>query len=115
VGIHLAAEHALQLELAHVAFEVARLALDVAGRALIVLAFCELEQLGGVGYALCRAIDLLELGRQACAFLAEQLCAIRRGPDGGILELAADLFQAFLLQVVFKETPVASSCARRGL
>jgi len=60
-------------------------------------------------------VDLLQLGREARALLAELLRTLGGGPDGGILELAADLFQAFLLQVVLKETPGASSCARRGL
>jgi hypothetical protein len=60
-------------------------------------------------------VDLLELGGETRALLAELLRALGVGPDGGILELAADLFQPLLLQVVLKETPGASSCARRGL
>jgi hypothetical protein len=115
VRVHLAAEHALQLEPADVALETPRIVFDRLRRSLVILALGKLEQLGGVRDAFVGAIDLLELGREARTLLAELLRTFGGGPDGGILELAADLFQAFLFQVVLKETPVASSCARRGL
>ena len=58
VRVHLAVEHALELEAAHLGLEALRVALDVARGGLVVLAFGELEQLGGIGDALggaCRA------------------------------------------------------------
>jgi hypothetical protein len=41
--VHLPAEHALELELAHVSLERAGIAFDIACRRLIVLAFGQLE------------------------------------------------------------------------
>ncbi len=43
VRVHLAAEHALELELAHVGFELAGVALDFGGHAFVVLALGEIE------------------------------------------------------------------------
>jgi hypothetical protein len=43
VRVHLAAEHALELELAHVGFEHAGVALDLAHHALVGVGFGELQ------------------------------------------------------------------------
>jgi len=105
VRVHLAVEHALQLELADAAFEAHRVALDVARRGLIVLAFRELEQLRGIGNGLAGAVELVDLGAQLRAFAAELLRLVRLLPDGGVFQLAIDLFESLLLGVVLKETP----------
>jgi len=115
VGIHLAAEHALELEPAHAVFQTERILLDVARGGFVVLAFGQLEQLGGVGDGFGGAVDGVELGRQPRAFAAELLGLVGRGPDGGVFELAVDLFEAFLLAVVFKETPGGWRFGRSGL
>jgi hypothetical protein len=105
VRIHLAAEHALQLELAHAAFEARRVTLDVFRGAFVVLALGELEQLRGVGDGLCGAIQLLELRGELRALAAELTCLVGVLPDGRIFQLANYLFEAFFLVVVLKETP----------
>jgi hypothetical protein len=105
VRIHLAVEHALQLELAHAAFEVHRVTLDVFRGALVVLALGELEQLRGIGDGLGRAIQLLELRGELGTLAAELTCLVGVLPDGRIFQLANYLFEAFLLAVVLKETP----------
>jgi hypothetical protein len=92
VRVHLAAEHALQLELAHAAFERRRIALDVARRRLVVLALGELEQLGRIRDGFACAVELVELGAQLRAFAAQLLRLLRLLPDGGVFELAADFF-----------------------
>jgi hypothetical protein len=92
VGVHLAAEHALELEPAHAGFELAGVALDIARRRLIVLALGQIEQLRRVADRIAGAIEFGELGDQARAFAPEFLGALRRAPDGGILQLAADFF-----------------------
>jgi hypothetical protein len=61
------------------------------------------------------SIELLELGRQARAFASQFLGTPGITPDGGFLELAADLFETFLLAVVLKETPSRRSNAPRDL
>ena len=101
--------------MAHHAFQAARVALDVAGGGLIAFALGELQQLGGFLDPRGCAIDLLDVAAQARALATELLGALLVGPDGGIFQLAAYLFEAFLLLIVLKETPVRSRCAPRGL
>ncbi len=55
--------------------------------------------------ALLVAIQLFELGGELGAFAAELACAVGVLPDGRLFQLAAYLFEAFLLAVVLKETP----------
>ena len=98
-------EHALQFELAHAGFQAVGVLLDVGGGALVVLAFGELEQLGGVGDRFGGAVDFVQLGGKLGAFAAQLSCFVGVLPDGGLFELARYFFEAFLLGVVLKETP----------
>jgi hypothetical protein len=98
-------EHALELELAHPPFEAIRILLDFGRGRLVVLAFGELEQLGGVGNGGRRAVQLFELPGKPGAFAAELTGFIGVLPDGWIFQLARYLFEAFFLGVVLKETP----------
>jgi hypothetical protein len=91
MGIHLAVEHALQLEAAHPPFETHGLALDVLRGALVVLALGELQKLGRIGNRFGRAVELCQLGGEFGALAPEFLRLVGRLPDGGIFELAADL------------------------
>jgi hypothetical protein len=63
-------KHALELEPAHVGLERLRVALDVAGGGLVVLALCEIEQLRGVRDALGGPLDLRDLSGEARSFAA---------------------------------------------
>jgi hypothetical protein len=98
-------EHALELELAHPALEAVRIPLDFGSGRLVVLAFGELEQLGGIGNGRRRAVQLFELRGEPGAFAAELAGLVGVLPDGWIFQLARYLFEAFLLGVVLKETP----------
>jgi hypothetical protein len=91
MGIHLAVEHALQLEAAHTPFQADGLALDVLRRALVVLALGEVEKLGRIGNRFAGAVERFELGGEFGALAPELLRLVGRLPDGGIFELAADL------------------------
>jgi hypothetical protein len=113
VRIHLAAEHALELEVAHLPFETLRVALDFLRGALVAFGRGELEQLRGISNAAAGAVDLADVARQPGALAPELLGPCRVGPHRRILQLAPDLFEALELAVVLKETPVARSCARR--
>jgi hypothetical protein len=108
-------EHPFELEPAHFALESLRVLIDVPRRRLIALGFRELEQLGGIGDPFRGALDLACSGLQPCPFTAQLLCTLGLAPDGGIFQLAPYLFEALLLEVVLKETPVRSGCAPRGL
>jgi hypothetical protein len=105
VRVHLAIEHALQLEAAHACFEPDSLTLDILRGALVVFAFRELQELRGIGDRLGRAVQLGELGSQLGAFAPELLCLVGLLPDRRVLQLATDLLEALLLGVVLKETP----------
>jgi hypothetical protein len=98
-------EHALQFQLAHAGLEPIGVLLDFSGGGFVVLAFGELEQLGGVGDALGRAVDLIELGGKLGALAAELSCLVRVLPDGRVFQLAGYFLETFLLGVVLKETP----------
>ena len=63
--VHLAVEHALQLETPHLGFQRLSFALDVVRGGLVVFAFRKIEQLGGVRDALAGTIEIGGLRRQA--------------------------------------------------
>jgi hypothetical protein len=115
VRVHLAAEHALQLETANVPFEPLGIPPDVPGGGFVTLPLGQLQQLRRIGDALRGAIDLGDVGAEAGAFLTELLRPLRLRPDGGVLELPRYLLEALFLAVVLKETPVARRCARLSL
>jgi hypothetical protein len=90
VCIHLAAEHALEFQAAHIRLERPDVTLDGAGGGFIALQLGELEQLRGIAQRRADAVELLELGGQART-LAPQLLGPRGvAPDRRVLELAAD-------------------------
>jgi hypothetical protein len=115
VRVHFAAEHALQLEAAHLPFEPLRIPFDVSGGGLVALPLGQLQELRRTGDALGRAIDLRDVGAEAGALFTELLRPLRLRPNGGVLELPRYLFEALFLAIVLKETPVAKLCARLGL
>jgi hypothetical protein len=105
VRVHLAVEHALELEFAYPALETGGVALDVLRGSLVVFAFGELQQLRRIRDALGGAVELRELGAQLRPFAAQFLRPLGLGPDGRVFQLEIDLFEAFFLAVVIKETP----------
>ena len=98
-------EHALEFELAHALFDAMGVLLDFSSGRFVVLALGELEQLGGVGDGVGRAVQLLELRGELGAFAAELPSLVGVLPDSGIFQLESYLFEAFLLVVVLKGTP----------
>jgi hypothetical protein len=114
VRIHLAREHARELELRHALLEPRRLALQVAEASLVGVGLDEVEQFGRVGDAAADALQLVDRGGQAGTLATELLGPVGRIPDAGVLELAVQLFEAFALAVVLKDTPSARRGAARG-
>jgi hypothetical protein len=108
VRVHLAAEHALKLQLAHLAFDGRQILLDLARRGLIVFGLGELEQLGGIAYRLGGTVDLGKFGLELGTLAPELLGFFGLLPNSGIFEFAADFFEPLFLQIVFKETPLRS-------
>jgi hypothetical protein len=112
VAVHLAREHALELE----ALDLRGEPIDIARHrreAGLVAHFCgELGELVRVAQALRRAIDGADGLLEARTLAAELLRALGLVPDGGVLELAADLGQPVALPVVVKGTSSARRRAR---
>jgi hypothetical protein len=115
VRIHLSAEHAREFELANLGLQPPGIVLDLTGGGLIALELGELEQLRSVAQSAAGRVEPLELRGQTRSLAAELLGTLGIGPDGRILELEIDLFEAFLLAIVLKETPSRSSHAPRDL
>jgi len=114
VRVHLAAEHAPELELAHAGFELRNLLLDVADRGGIVLGFGQLQQFGGIRQRRTGGVELFEIGAQPRAFAPQLLRPLGVVPDILLLQFTDDFFQTLFLGVVVKETPEARRCARKG-
>jgi len=115
VRVHLAAEHALEFQLAYACFERAGVALDITRNALIVLAFRHIQQRGGIAYGATGAVEVLEFDRQTRTFPAEFLGADRVAPDGRIFKFATYFFEALFFSIVLKETPSRRRHAPRDL
>src|SRR5690606_38717601 len=101
--VHLAAEHAPELELLHPALVAVELAQDLGGGGLVLLLLCELDELARVGKAGRQrsqaAADFLEVG----ALPSQRLRALGLLPDAGLLELALDFGEALGLSLVVKD------------
>jgi hypothetical protein len=112
VRVHLAGEHALELELLDVALQRREVALDGLCGRLVVFFDGQGQQLAGVlepiGHAVERAHDLLQAG----ALAAQLLGLVRRVPDRGVFQLPAYLGEPLALEVVLKGTSSAPHCAR---
>jgi hypothetical protein len=105
VGIHIAAEHALELEPAHARFELAGVALDVTRGRLVVLTFGQFQQFCRIADCRIGAVQVFDLPSEARALAAELLGPIGRSPDARIFEFSGYFFETFFLAVVLKETP----------
>ena len=110
VRVHLAGEHAPELEHLELLGDAVDLADDVVERARILLFARELMQLACLVERLLDAVQRRDDGFELGALAAQILRALRIGPDGGILELAVDFLEALALDVIVKDT----SAARRN-
>lgn len=113
-GVHLAGEHALELQLVHLA----GVALDVVDHRLrggfVVLGLGQFEQFGGPDQAVGEAADAVDGLVQQRAFAAQGLRAFRIVPDVRMFQFAFYFFQALALGVVVKDTPSAHPADRSG-
>jgi len=105
VRVHLAREHALELEFLDGRFDASGIRLEVAEPGLVVLGLDEVEQLGDVGQATRDAVERADRRIESRAFAAQFLGALGRVPDLRVLQLAVDLFEALALGGVLKDTP----------
>jgi len=71
--IHLATEHALEFEFAHLRFELRRFAFDIGGGIRVVFRLGQVQQFSGVGQRAPGAVQLTQFLRESRAFAAEFL------------------------------------------
>jgi hypothetical protein len=108
VGVHLAAKHALEFELADLGLDRGQVALDLAGGGFVVLGLGEFEEFDGVADRVGRAVYLAKFAGELGAFAAEFLGLVGLLPDRRIFQFAADFLEPLFFQIVFKETPLRS-------
>jgi hypothetical protein len=115
VRVHLAREHALELELLDLAVDALEVGLDGPGRAFVGFGLGEVEQLARLGQVRGEPVERGDDAVEPGALAAEFLGPLRVLPDGGVLEFAQDLGQPLTLAVVVKGTPSAHRRAAQGL
>jgi hypothetical protein len=103
--IHLAGEHALELELLDFRREVVDVGGNRRDRALVVLADRQIQQVAGLAERTGQRADAADDAIEVRALLAELLRALRVVPDVRVFELARDFFEAFGLRIEVKDTP----------
>jgi hypothetical protein len=112
--IHLAGEHALELQLFHALFVAIDIGNDRVGGVFVILGFDQLQQLAGSCKAVGERADAVDRLVEQGALAAQRLRPLRIVPDVGVFQLAFYFFQAFALGVVVKGTPSAHPAARSG-
>lgn len=98
-------EHALELQLAELAFQVIEIRVDLVQRTFVIFFVRHLQQRFGVIDATLQVFQSLDDIFQRGAFPAQRLRLIGITPDVRVFEFALDLGQAFSLTVVVKDTP----------
>jgi hypothetical protein len=105
VRVHLAREHAAELEAADRALVTLHLGRDRIDRGGVALLHRHGEQVAGVGDALGELIDGADDALELRPLTAQGLRPLGLAPDLRVLELAQYFGQAFLLAGVVKDTP----------
>ena len=85
---------------------------DIIERAFVVFLDGEVEQVFGIGQTAGELVDGDDNAFQRTALTTDVLRLFRVIPDARIFEFAQDFFQTLLLQIVVKDTPGATRCAR---
>ena len=112
VRIHLAGEHATELELLEVSLDPCEVRIHTLRRGFVVFLDGHVEQLGGVVQGCADAVQHGDDLLKAYPLATELLGLVRRVPDRRIFEFAAYFSEPFALGVVLKETPEALYSAR---
>jgi hypothetical protein len=114
VGVHLAREHASELEAGQPLLERSEVRLDLADGLGILFLDSEAQQFVGVAETGSQFVedddDLLELR----ALLAQGLRPLGFVPDIRLFQLALDFYEPLGFAVVVKDTPSTQPCVQRG-
>jgi hypothetical protein len=105
VRVHLAREHALELELRDLALETRDVLLDGADHALVGVGLGEFEQFAGLAQPGAETVERTDDRLEPGALAPEFLGTLRVLPDRRVLELPQDLGESLAAPVVVKDTP----------
>src|SRR5690606_24697034 len=105
--VHLAGEHALELQLLHLTRKAVDVGLDRLHGFGVVLGLGQVEQFGGADQAIGQVADAVDGLVEQGALAPQRLRALGVVPDVRVLELALYFLEALALRVVVKETPSA--------
>jgi hypothetical protein len=117
VRVHLAREHALELEVLDLALELQRVGgdrVDDLGEARFALELGEVQEFERAGDAVAGAVEPADQRVELGALLAERLRLLGLLPDLRVFELARDLYQTLVLAVVVKDTSAGRRDVPRG-
>jgi hypothetical protein len=105
VRVHLAGEHALELDLLDVRGESVEVGGNRLGGAVVLLGFSQVEQFAGPGQAVAERANTVDDPIERSALLAELLRPLRVVPNVWVLELPGYFLETLALGVVVKDTP----------
>ncbi len=113
--VHLAGEHALELELLDLLGQPLHVVFDFRGCGIVGLRGGQLQEFGGIAQGSPEPVQTADHLFQLGAFLAEFLGALRVVPDARLLEFALYFLKTLVFIVVIKDTSSKSRCAPRDL
>ncbi len=114
VRVHLAREHAAELELAELLFEALEVRLNLGDCVFVVLLGGKVQEVGGIVETGRQLVESYDNGFERGAFLSKRLGSLGVIPDVGLFELALNLGQALLLLIVVKDTPLTRLSVHEG-
>jgi uncharacterized protein YjiS (DUF1127 family) len=114
VRVHLAREHALELELGDRALETTNVALDGLRGVLVLLRLREIEQLARVRETFAELVERADDRFELRALASELLRALGVVPDRRVLELPQDFGESLAAALVVKGTPSTPWSAGSG-
>jgi hypothetical protein len=104
-GVHLTAEHALELQICQPTLGTVQIRDDSCGSLLVVLLGSQLQEFSSIGQAPFDAAEIVDDALEIDALAAESLGTLGIIPDVCGFELALDLYQTIGFGVVVKDTP----------
>jgi hypothetical protein len=114
VRVHLAREHALELEPGDRVLETSDVALDGLRGVLVLLRFGEAEQLARIDQACAELVERADDRFEFRALAPELLRTLGPIPDGRVFELPQDFGESLAAALIVKGTPSTPCSAGSG-
>ena len=114
VGVHLAAEHAAELQPFENLAQAVQFDDDIVDGALVVFFDGHVEQVARIGQTAFELVEGLDHLRQHGALTPQILGVFGFVPDVRVFEFAIYFDETIMLLIVVKDTPESTGCARTG-